>query len=257
MTELPDDNWYCPHCSNDNDTIVRPGQKSKKSVPKKDGRNGKGGRGMGNIGHPKKCTIVPSSHRGPIPGIEVGQSWRFRACCGGDGVHRPPIAGIAGSASAGGAVSIVLSDGYPEDKDSGDTFTYTGSGGRDLTGKRVTDMQTFHQELTRENFALAMTCDAKPSEKGAVAKDWKNSLGVRVIRSYKLKKLHPKYAPEDGYRYDGIYKIVSYAPGKGALGLIVYRYQYVGVFFLLAYILTDADFVVMILPLPPGQRKGS
>ncbi|RDW85413.1 hypothetical protein BP5796_03738 [Coleophoma crateriformis] len=225
LVQLPEDSWYCPRCRNVHDTVILPGRKGMDSLSNKKVKSGKGGSGMGNVGHPKKCTIVPPNHRGPIPGIEVGQSWRYRACCGGDGVHRPPIAGIAGSASGGGAVSIVLSDGYPEDKDFGDTFTYTGSGGRDLSGKRVAT-QSFHQELTRENLALAMTCDAEPSEDGAVARDWRKSLGVRVIRSFKLKRMHPKFAPEDGYRYDGIYKLVKYGPGEGTFGFTVYRYEF-------------------------------
>lgn len=225
MEELPEDSWYCPGCRNDTDTVILPGQLL--SSNRKSAKNGKGGKavgGMANIGHLKKCTIVPPHHRGPIPGIEVGQSWKYRACCGGDGVHRPPISGIAGSVSNGGAVSIVLSDGYPEDKDYGNTFTYTGSGGRDLTSKRVAT-QSFHQELTRENLALAMTCDAEVSKDGAVAKNWKKSLAIRVVRGFKLKKLHPKFAPELGYRYDGIYRLVKYGPGEGAFGFIVYRYE--------------------------------
>ena len=56
----------------------------------------------------KKCTIVPPNHFGPIPGVPVGTSWLFRIGCCEAGVHRPPVAGIAGKAEYG-AVSIVLS----------------------------------------------------------------------------------------------------------------------------------------------------
>ncbi len=50
----------------------------------------------------------------------------------GDGAHRPPVAGIVRSAASGGAVSIVLSNRYPEDVDRGESFTYTGSSGEIL-----------------------------------------------------------------------------------------------------------------------------
>lgn len=72
--------------------------------------------------------------------------------------------------------------------------------------------------------ALASNCNAKFDNKnGAEAKDWKGGKPVRVVRSYKLAK-HSKFAPEDGYRYDGIYKVVKYYPEKGKAGFIVWRY---------------------------------
>ena len=46
-------------------------------------------------------------------------------------VHRPPMAGIAGKVEEG-SQSIVLAGGYEDDEDNGDTFLYTGAGGRDL-----------------------------------------------------------------------------------------------------------------------------
>jgi hypothetical protein len=94
-------------------------------------------------------------------------------------LSRPIVSGIAGSIKKGGAVSIVIgmcaqlairhpcsyltpaASGYPEDEDNGDWFMYTGSGGKDLkTKNRRTGEQTFDQELTMANLALAATCDA-------------------------------------------------------------------------------------------------
>ena len=54
--------------------------------------------------------------------------------------------------------------------------------------------------------ALAKNCDASISEKGAQAKDWRNGKPVRVVRNCKERKIS-KYAPEEGNRYDGIYKV--------------------------------------------------
>lgn len=34
--------------------------------------------GMACVGRTKECTIVPSNHYGPIPGIPVGTMWKFR-----------------------------------------------------------------------------------------------------------------------------------------------------------------------------------
>lgn len=71
-----------------------------------------------------------------------------------------------------------------------------------------------------------MNCNAKfDDKKGAEAEDWKNGKPVRVIRSSRLGK-YSKYAPEDGFRYDGLYKVVKYYPEKGKSGFIVWRYLF-------------------------------
>ncbi|KAJ1973786.1 hypothetical protein H4R35_003935 [Dimargaris xerosporica] len=216
LTKIPSTDWYCHNCFNDPTAVVKADEnphklsKKRQKMPSATATR-EWGRGLSCAGVETKCTIVGPQHVGPIPGVPVGSSWRYRINLSASGVHRPPVSGIAGT-SASGAVSVVLAAGYPEDEDYGDEFIYTGSGGRDLaTGNRRHGVQSFDQELTRFNMALARTCDAKVNEKlGATAKDWRKSRAVRVVRSYKLAKHHPKYAPVEGVRYDGIYRIVKY-----------------------------------------------
>ncbi|KAJ2878258.1 hypothetical protein IWW38_006364, partial [Coemansia aciculifera] len=182
---------------------------------------------MACAGTSKSCTIVDKDHIGAIPGVRVGQSWRYRIHLSATGVHRPPVAGIAGTSTTP-AVSIVLAGGYPEDEDRGEEFTYTGSGGYDLSGnKRTAKVQCFDQELTRQNLSLALACAAEVDDKkGATAADWKQSTAIRVCRSYKIAKKHPEYAPENGVRYDGLYRIVKYWKEKGESGHFVWRYLF-------------------------------
>ena len=66
------------------------------------------------------------------------------------GIHRPHVAGIHGREGEG-AYSIVLSGGYVDDKDEGEEFTYSGSGGRDLSGNKRTAKQSYDQKLTHMN----------------------------------------------------------------------------------------------------------
>lgn len=125
-----------------------------------------------------------------------------------------------------------MSGGYPEDTDSGESFLYTGAGGRDLTGNKRTNVQSFDQTLEGSNRALAMSCRSPLDDvNGAEADDWRLGKPIRVVRSYKiglklkeraksgnprdLKRLRNevKYAPSVGYRYDGIYKVAKYWPG--------------------------------------------
>lgn len=55
--------------------------------------------------------------------------------------------------------------------------------------------------------ALALNCSAPINDKnGAEAKDWRAGKPVRVVRNVKGGK-HSKYAPVEGNRYDGIYKV--------------------------------------------------
>lgn len=230
LEELPEEeHWFCPDCKHDPTEVVQPGEALKESRRKSQLPSivGEGkrdwGRGMACMGRTRECTLVPANHFGALPNVPVGSLWKFRLQVSESGCHRPPVAGIHGRESDG-AYSIVLSGGYEDDQDDGEQFLYTGSGGRDLSGNKRTAEQSCDQKLTRMNMSLARNCAAPINAKdGAEAKDWREGKPVRVIRSFKGRK-HSKYCPEDGYRYDGIYKLVKYWPEKGKSGFLVWRY---------------------------------
>ncbi|KAJ1834460.1 hypothetical protein LPJ63_001945 [Coemansia sp. RSA 2711] len=232
LVKVPEGDWYCEYCKTDPNQVVSgekkldlTGTRRAKMPSAKQTKNWGGG--MACVGTTKTCTIVPKDHAGSIPGVHVGQSWRYRIHVSESGIHRPPVGGIAGS-SKSPAVSIVLAGGYPEDVDRGEEFVYTGSGGYDLSGnKRQAKVQSFDQELTRQNRGLALACAAPLDEKnGGTAANWKQSTPIRVCRSYKVAKMHPEYAPAEGVRYDGIYRIVKYWREKGVNGFYVWRYLF-------------------------------
>ena len=63
---------------------------------------------------------------------------------------------------------------YEDDRDEGEWFLYTGSGGRDLSGnKRVSKVQSFDQAFDKMNKALLLSCE--------------RGLPVRVVRSHKAR----------------------------------------------------------------------
>ncbi|XP_019368979.1 PREDICTED: E3 ubiquitin-protein ligase UHRF1 [Gavialis gangeticus] len=230
LSSIPDEeDWYCPECRNDASEVVLAGEKLKESKKKAKMASANSssrrdwGKGMACVGRTRECTIVPSNHYGPIPGVPVGTMWKFRVQVSESGVHRPHVAGIHGR-SNDGAYSLVLAGGYEDDIDHGNSFTYTGSGGRDLSGNKRTAGQSCDQKLTNMNRALALNCSAPINDKdGAEAKDWRAGKPVRVVRSVKGGK-HSKYAPVEGNRYDGIYKVVKYWPETGKSGFLVWRY---------------------------------
>ncbi len=140
---------------------------------------------------------------GSIPGIYEGTTFRNRIEVSLSKVHSPLQAGISGSQKEG-ADSIVVSGGYEDDEDYGDVIIYTGHGGRNIdSGKQVTD-----QELVRGNLALALNCQ--------------NGLPVRVIRGAHDKSI---FAPEEGYRYDGLFRVEEYWKEKGKHGFYVWRFK--------------------------------
>uniref|UniRef100_A0A8C7KFG7 E3 ubiquitin-protein ligase UHRF n=1 Tax=Oncorhynchus kisutch TaxID=8019 RepID=A0A8C7KFG7_ONCKI len=230
LSTIPDDeDWYCPTCKNDTSEVVKAGEKLKASkkkakMPSAHTESQRDwGKGMACVGRTKECTIVPSNHYGPVPGVPVGTTWKFRVQVSEAGVHRPHVGGIHGR-SNDGSYSLVLAGGFEDEVDRGDEFTYTGSGGRDLSGNKRIGEHSFDQTLTHYNRALALNCDAPINDKdGAESRNWRAGKPVRVVRSSKGRRIS-KYAPEEGNRYDGIYKVVKYWPEIGKCGFLVWRY---------------------------------
>ncbi|KAK6177056.1 hypothetical protein SNE40_015238 [Patella caerulea] len=148
---------------------------------------------------------------GAVEGVDVGTVWLTRMECCRDGVHRPTVAGIHGGEN--GTYSIALSGGYEDDIDLGECFTYTGEGGRDLKGtvnkpKNLrTAPQSRDQTLTRGNLALSRNVDTGNP--------------VRVIRGYKLRS---QFAPDEGYRYDGLYTVEKCWFTTGMSGYGVWKF---------------------------------
>ena len=160
---------------------------------------------------------------GDIEGVEVGRVFESRRELHDAGVHR----GLQQGIGAAGA-SVVLSGGYVDDVDDGDTIIYTGEGGRDpATGRQIAD-----QALTRGNLALARNCrEGNP---------------IRVCRGYNLESAH---APQRGYRYDGLYRIENYWAEVGIDGYRVWRYRLVRIF-------NDEQLTAeSIITTPEGQER--
>lgn len=125
---------------------------------------------------------------GEIPGEAEGKSYESREAVRLARLHAHKQAGISGTAREG-ADAIVLNGGYPDDRDYGDLIIYTGHGGQDSRKRQVAD-QTLDD----------------PGNAGLV-KSQLDGLPVRVIRGYEEDSPH---APEKGYRYDGLYRVVRH-----------------------------------------------
>ncbi|KAJ6494726.1 E3 ubiquitin-protein ligase UHRF1 [Mycena vitilis] len=140
---------------------------------------------------------------GEIPGALVGSTFPSRHACWKAGVHGHTQAGIHGSESAP-AYSIVMSGRYADDCDQGDTFIYSGEGGR---SKEVAGKSKFFGER----------CANQVWNRGNKSLQLSHATGrpVRVIRGHML---HSRYAPAEGFRYDGLYRVTQVVYGDGKTG---------------------------------------
>ncbi len=169
---------------------------------------------------------------GEVAGCPEGTTFASRAEVAESGVHRALQAGIVGT-GARGAESIVSSGGYADDDDRGDELIYTGHGGRDDSGRQIAD-QTF---ASPGNAALLTS-----RETGAL---------VRVVRGADTESPH---APNEGYRYEGLYRVQDEAlvPGKG--GHLVCRFQMVKVASPIDVTFPAGDY---LLPSEPSHAVGN
>ncbi|TFY66128.1 hypothetical protein EVG20_g4962 [Dentipellis fragilis] len=144
---------------------------------------------------------------GHIKGTFIGQTWRKRKEAAEAGIHRQVYAGIW--AGKNYAYSVVISGGYDDDSDEGETILYTGSGGRSRNqgpfggNSPQTEDQSF---AYRSNAALLSSC--------------RRMQPVRVIRGLydEEAKLY--------YRYDGLYDVTSAELVEGSSGFMVCQFRF-------------------------------
>lgn len=157
----------------------------------------------GNLALTRGLPRASTALIGPIPGVRPGREFATRRDAHDAKVHRPLQAGICGTRK-NGAESIVISGGYKDDKDYGDVIIYTGHGGQDQAGNQVSD-----QSLDDPGNAALLTSHHKDQP-------------VRVIRGWQSKS---EYAPKQGYRYDGLYRVSHYERKKGLDGFWICEFR--------------------------------
>jgi putative restriction endonuclease len=172
---------------------------------------------------------------GDIGGYPEGATFASRAEVAESGVHRALQAGIVGTGELG-AESIVSSGGYEDDDDRGEELIYTGHGGRDSRGQQVS-----HQAFAASGNAALLTS----SQTGDP---------VRVVRGPDPKSPH---APDQGYRYDGLYRVEAAAMESGQGGYLVCRFQMVKLSRAADVTFGLGDHVVSSEPAHPGMPVGN
>ncbi|MDJ0461098.1 YDG/SRA domain-containing protein [Streptomyces sp. H27-C3] len=122
-------------------------------------------------------------------------------------LHKEGEAGISWGLDGGGkqaADAIVLSKGYPDDRDLWDEVIYTGVGGQDRSKRQVASQSWEH-----------------PGNAG-LQRSRITGKEIRVIRGFRGDST---YSPADGYRYDGLYEIVEEWQEVGVHGFQMCRFK--------------------------------
>lgn len=153
---------------------------------------------------------------GSIPGVPIGTIFEKRIHASTAAIHAPTVAGISGNEEVG-CWSICLSGGYEDDIDLGESFTYTGSGGRDLKGtvNNPKNLRTAPQSKDQQ----------WEGKNAALQKSVKTGKPVRVMRGWKANN---KWSPKEGegYVYCGLYKVVQAWMEKGKAGFKVCKFRF-------------------------------
>ncbi|KAG0554700.1 hypothetical protein M758_12G115400 [Ceratodon purpureus] len=145
---------------------------------------------------------------GDVPGVPIGDFYYYRSELFVLGLHRAMQAGIAYKGQGENSIgcSIVASGGYEDDKDHGETMTYTGQGGND----KATRQQVRDQVAEKGNLALQHSC-------------WQGQ-PVRVIRGHF--NIPTNQSPSRKiYSYDGLYTITKESLERGASGFLVFQFS--------------------------------
>ena len=143
---------------------------------------------------------------GELAGHPVGSPYPGRKEAMYAGLQDNWVPGISGNGDVG-ADCVTLNKGYADDEDHGEWILYTGAGGNDPSTKR----QIAHQEITHHHNAALVYSE-------------ENGLPIRVLRGYRGEK---PYAPETGYRYDGLYKVIRHWAETGGDGFRIWRFHLV------------------------------
>lgn len=127
------------------------------------------------------------------------------------GVHRSNRNAVCGSVYAG-AVSLLITNRNSLERDDGYEFVFIGGGEYSKNESRYSYNTHYNNKnLSKSNLALAITCNAPlNADTGTKAHDWRKSRPVRVCRSSTID--NNMFAPKQGIRYDGLYKLVKYWP---------------------------------------------
>ncbi|GFZ15145.1 SU(VAR)3-9 homolog 6 [Actinidia rufa] len=155
----------------------------------------------------KKC-VNTKRVIGPVPGVEIGDRFRFRAELVVIGLHHQFQGGIDYIKKDGEifATSIVDSGRYANVAESSNVLIYCGQGGNPT----IVNKEPQDQQLERGNLALKNSMDAgKP---------------VRVIRGRQILEASTSEKILT-YLYDGLYSVTKCTQERGLFGKLVFMFE--------------------------------
>ncbi|CAK7322882.1 unnamed protein product [Dovyalis caffra] len=175
------------------------------------------------------ATILKSRHKwsntskriGHIPGVEVGDRFRFRAELNIIGLHGNFFTGIDYMTKDGRklATCIVATKRYANDMKSSDVLIYSGYGGNPSILRKQLPLRD--QKLEHGNLALRNSMDSRIPVRVIRQQNFKGSkASISAFKGInRQKNLNPLYV------YDGLYLVEKYWQERGNLGKLVFKFQ--------------------------------
>jgi hypothetical protein len=102
---------------------------------------------------------------GQIGDVQVGKLYTNREEFRLAGVHRAPVAGIAGYGGAQPAESVVVAGGYEDDTDYDDLIIYTGEGGNDPGSRYTPECNSLYNSSVNPSLTTADTLTTGDKQK--------------------------------------------------------------------------------------------
>uniref|UniRef100_A0A452TTY6 E3 ubiquitin-protein ligase UHRF n=1 Tax=Ursus maritimus TaxID=29073 RepID=A0A452TTY6_URSMA len=241
LSSLPkEDEWYCPECRNDASEVVLAGEKLKESKKKAKmaSATSSSQRDWGKVRWPR--ALVPSCPARALPALHA--LTLLSPCFRTDRAWR--AWGVPRSAPSSRPTTTDPSRGFLWAPCGGSESRSASRGSIDLTWRA--SMAGATMGLTHWSWLgdmrMTWTTGTLSRTRAVVVEIFPATSGLRnslVIRSSPTPtgrwlstavppsttgRKHSKYAPAEGNRYDGIYKVVRYWPEKGKSGFLVWRY---------------------------------
>lgn len=165
-----------------------------------------------------KKWINTSKRVGPVPGVNIGDKFRFQAELNVIGLHCHFYNGIDYMKKNGIslATSIVVSERYANNMESSNVLIYSGSGGNPA----VRGQQPLKdQKLERGNLALKHSMDCKTPVRVICKVKLKSPQAASFEGTCKRKNLNPIYV------YDGLFTVEKFWEERGEFGKLVYKFK--------------------------------
>ncbi|EEF51630.1 histone-lysine n-methyltransferase, suvh, putative [Ricinus communis] len=168
----------------------------------------------------KNKWVNTAKRLGPVPGIEIGDRFHYRAELYVTGLHLQFLKGIDYMKKDGIllATSIVATDKYSNLMKSSDVLIYSGEGGNPkVQNPKIQPLRD--QKLENGNLALSNSMDQKRPVRVVLTESKRSKASIHTGSAREKQNLGT------GYFYDGLYFVENVSQERGEFGKLVFKFK--------------------------------